>query len=200
MNQKNEKIHNTLAEIKISKQELLDVIKKNREIHEKAHEEAEKIYWALFEDGIEMFEKKYWMGYRKLKKDALRSFSETRQQIRSVAEKGNEEPTLKVSSSFPNPTLNLPPRPVSHAGEYERLETWLKLSVENEIVLDPSQFDKYVMDNWEFKNELSNNYTRMITGGLALNAKYGGQFASGSMLNYSNTANSNGIRSFTFSG
>ncbi len=42
------------------------------------------------------------------------------------------------------------PEPESHVLDYDRVLRMLELSIDDEIELDEQDFDRYVMDNWEW--------------------------------------------------
>ncbi len=46
-------------------------------------------------------------------------------------------------------------RPASHAKEYERVSAMLRHHTEEDIELDERNFDQYVNDNWEWKEQWS---------------------------------------------
>lgn len=46
-------------------------------------------------------------------------------------------------------------KPVSYESDYLTIEKQLSLSLDEEITLEPEDFEKFVMDNWKWKNSFT---------------------------------------------
>lgn len=52
------------------------------------------------------------------------------------------------------------PEPVDHTADYDRVIGMLEMSVDEVVEIDASEFDRYVLDNWHWKDKVvaSNMY------------------------------------------
>lgn len=55
---------------------------------------------------------------------------------------------------FPNLMINLP-KPVSYIKEYDKIYKMISMGTETEIELSETEFSKYVLDDWEWKENWS---------------------------------------------
>jgi hypothetical protein len=74
-----------------------------------------------------------------------------RKECIEVTEKALEQ--VKNLNKEPPAHFYLPTKPENHASSYDSMITKSKMSVEQEITLSDVEFEKYVMDNWEWKRE-----------------------------------------------
>lgn len=107
-----------MKSVKISKSDLLQKVKANREIHKADYDEALIIF-------------------RKVALEKLNALVK--------AAKSADTPTEKLVTS-----ADLT-RPVTYLQEYDRVISMLEFSVDDVIELDVREFDRYVLDNWEWK-------------------------------------------------
>lgn len=73
---------------------------------------------------------------------------EARAYFADLAERLENDETLQAKENIKFPL------PKNNTASYDRAIKMVEMSVEDEIELTESQFDKLVMDNWEWKNDL----------------------------------------------
>jgi hypothetical protein len=124
-------------EVKVRRDELLSVLRQNRERHLKEYEAA-------------------CVGYREV---ALRRIEEGFQEAREVVGRLKEGQTVAVGFRI---SLSVP---VSYEKAYDQIIRMMEMSVDTEIVLTASQFACFVMDDWEWKEEWASSNAQYILGG-----------------------------------
>ena len=72
---------------------------------------------------------------------------ETKEYFSSLAEKLASSPEFQPKENIKFPL------PVDNTGSYDRAIKMVEMSVDDEIELTEDQFDKLVMDNWEWKSD-----------------------------------------------
>ncbi len=111
--------NNLLDKVKVLKDELLGIMKKNREQH-----------------AIDV------------KELMLSRHNEVKAYFSQMLEKMQSDPEFQPSES-----INFPV-PVDNTASYDRAIKMVEMSIDQEVELTEHQFDKLVMDNWEWKHEL----------------------------------------------
>lgn len=125
--------------MKVNRDELLAVLRKNREQHVQDYNAA-------------------CIGYRDV---ALRRIEESFQEARSIVNRLKEGQTVSVVGFRINLSV-----PVSYEKAYDQIIRMMEMSVDTEIVLTASQFACFVMDDWEWKEEWASSNAQYIrTGG-----------------------------------
>lgn len=115
-------------EVKVRRDELLNVLRKNREQHIKEYKDA-------------------CAGYREA---ALKRIDEIFADVRGTIIRLKEGQTVSVIGlQF---GLHVP---VSHEKAYDQIIRMMEMSVDQEITLTCSQFGCFVMDDWEWKEQWS---------------------------------------------
>ncbi len=112
-------------EVKVRRDELLTVLRKNRGQHIQDYQAA-------------------CIGYREV---ALRRIEASFQEAREVVQRLKEGRTVAVGFRI---SLSVP---VSYEKAYDQIIRMMEMSVDAEIVLTASQFACFVMDDWEWKEE-----------------------------------------------
>ncbi len=124
-------------EVKVRRDELLSVLKENRERHIQDYKTA-------------------CVGYREV---ALRRIEEGFQEAREVVDRLKEGQTVAVGFRI---SLSVP---VSYEKAYDQIIRMMEMSVDTEIVLTASQFACFVMDDWEWKEEWASSNAQYIRAG-----------------------------------
>lgn len=122
-------------EVKVRRDELLSVLRQNRERHVRDYHAA-------------------CVGYREV---ALRRIEEGFQEARGVVNRLKDGQTVAV-----NFRIGLS-APVSYEKAYDQIIRMMEMSVDAEIDLTAGQFACFVMDDWEWKEEWASSnalYTR----------------------------------------
>ncbi len=111
--------------VKVTREELLTKVKENAEKHSKEWEEAHK-QWRI--DQIE-YMKEYAVAIR----DGLDNI-----------ESGGDIKWLNQRDYQLE-------EPISHSKQYERVSQRLEMSIDDHIFLSHKDFDRFVMDDWDWK-------------------------------------------------
>jgi hypothetical protein len=117
---------------RIKKSELLDEIKKNRGKHTKEFEAAHA-------------------GWLRQSLAKMHKHVESCRKIIKNVEAGREKPGFEH--------LYLDREPKNHSGDYDRIIRRLEMSMDDEQHLDHDDFDKFVMDQWDWKAEHTQSVT-----------------------------------------
>jgi hypothetical protein len=146
----NQQEHGSLSSIVAKREVLLNKLKENRDKHNAIYDAAVSGYYLKIADELD-FKKsvaeKLILEYDKKKKLALE-----KQQFSSV---------FKVSF---NPTQFSAAKPESHVQDYDKAILMLELSIYDSFNLTGQEFERYVMNNWEWKNSFISNATPYVTG------------------------------------
>ena len=135
--------------VKVRKQELMDILVKNRAEHEEEYRKACVVFW-----------------------------DDTRADIGSALDEINELLKTKAESIADLSALNRDvarvmikmtefSEPEQHLDDYDRAIAMLKMSVDTEIVLTADQFKNYVHDDWQWSRSFASNtraYSRKFGG------------------------------------
>jgi hypothetical protein len=153
----------TMSQVVVEKTKLLSVLKENKQKHDEIYNLSVSGYWDTVKERLD--EKK--VEFSKAIKVAAKSFEKALEEAYEKAnEKDNVPSYLAVTWPY-QPHLNLT-YPVSHGDEYNRAIRLVELSVYDKVELSLGEFDKYVMNNWEWKGAfLASNVgyaARMTTG------------------------------------
>jgi hypothetical protein len=124
-------------EVKVRRDELLSVLRQNREQHILDYKAA-------------------CIGYREV---ALQRIEESFQDAREVVHRLKEGKTVAVGFRI---SLSVP---VSYEKAYDQIIRMMEMSVDAEIVLTASQFACFVMDDWEWKEEWASDNAQYIRAG-----------------------------------
>jgi len=123
---------------RVLKDELVEKLKANRTQHAKDYQAAIK-------------------GWRKQYAKALLKHAD---QCRALADKATSEgPLADLRYDY----ADLPSRPTDHTVEYDRIIARMEMSQDKEQFITHSDFGKFVLDEWRWKEEFSNavsNYTQ----------------------------------------
>lgn len=96
-------------------------------------------------------------AWRQKLADALRKYANRISEARSKVLRGKDLPPI------PAPHL---PKPTKFLAEYDRVLGMLRMSVEQIVKLDASDYDRYILDKWDWSEMFANS-----TVSYARNAK-----------------------------
>ena len=125
-------------EVKVKRDELLAVLRENRERHIREYKAA-------------------CVGYREV---ALRRLEESFQEAREVVNRLKEGQTVSVVGFRISLSV-----PVNYEKAYDQIIRMMEMSVDTEIVLTASQFACFVMDDWEWKEEWAASIAQYLHSG-----------------------------------
>lgn len=118
--------------VKVETKVVLQKIKANREKHVAEYKEAME-------------------GYRQLIKETCQQQIDKLQELRdSVGETENWEDLVASNTRFP-----FVERPQSHEKDYDQVISMFEMSVDKELEIRSDEFARYVMDDWEWKDDFS---------------------------------------------
>lgn len=165
----------SLQKITVSKSELLDIVKENKQKHDEIYDAAEKGYWLDAEEYL-----------KKYLKDQLAHLQKNhRRQVKDLKKQISKELKAVEQKKKEGYSYMRKPFPENHADDYEGTIKRLELSVDHNIELDTYEFDSYVRNKWQWRNSfLSTNSSYAVTGSYSLGpASYSlsASFSSGSI-------------------
>jgi len=155
----------SLQEIKVEREEILKIVKDNKEKHDNILTNAIDGYWLDAEtklkkyekDSISDVEKNHKVQLKNMRK-SLRNFKKTikeqvKKELLMVSEKNKDGAFVYMKSKYPE----------DHSDDYIGTIRRLELSVDKEIELDNTEFDKYIRNKWEWRDSFISSNTGYIT-------------------------------------
>ena len=141
-----------LDQIKVNKDEVLNVLKKNKQKHDLIYEAAVSGFWENQKNHLDNLSKKFDTKRKKLNSE----FNKYKQNFeKRITEKNNEEILKSFYFGFQIEKEDVP-FPKSYSDYYNKVIRKLELCVTDEIYLNDDEFSKYIMNDWEFKKEVKN--------------------------------------------
>jgi hypothetical protein len=157
----------SLQKIKVSKSELLDIVKDNKKKHDEIYEAAEAGYWIDAEDYLKKHLKEQ---TALLKKNYIKQVKDFKKQISKELKQVEQK---KKDSYY----YMRKPFPENHSDDYQGTIKRLELCVEPQIELENNEFDCYVRNKWTWRSTfLATNSGYAISAswvtGSAISASY----------------------------
>lgn len=146
-----EKETNSLGMVSVEKSQLLKIVKKNKEKHDFIYNEAVN-------------------GYNEAVNNYLKKVSSEGERIKKLAVEyaKAESHGLKFDKTgLYLVDCHVPSAPVSYAYEYEKTIKKLELATAPKISLQDAEFNRYVMNNWEWRDSFLASNTVYATGGFS---------------------------------
>ena len=154
---------NTLSNLKVSKTELLAIVKENKQKHDEIFEAAEKGYWVEAAEFLKNYQKEQ---LAERKKNYLKAVRDLKKQV--AKELRLVEQKKKDGYSYMRK-----PFPENHSDEYQGVIRRLELFVDDHLELNTTEFDCYVRNKWQWRQSfIATNSSYAMTGSYALNASY----------------------------
>ena len=159
--------------IEIEKGKLLKIIKDNRETHIAEYEKSVKSYeaaklayaqefWAQLSENVGLVKTSL--------NDKVESVADAVLTARETFENGGVI-DLRNVNAIVNQMMNIVPKvqmsvkqPVSHEKDYDVAIRGLELSTAEYVFLDHANFQQYVLDEWNWKADFSNNNSVLFSG------------------------------------
>jgi hypothetical protein len=168
----------SLQKIKVSKSELLTIVKENKQNHDEIYEAAEKGYWVDAEEHLKKLQKE---SLSVMKKNYQKSVKDLKKQV-------NKELRLVEQKKREGFVYLRKPFPENHSDDYQGTIRRLELCVEPEVELENTEFDCYVRNKWQWKTSfLATNSSYAMTGSTwgtgSLSASFSNNAYIGSKLN-----------------
>lgn len=145
-----------LDEVKVSRKEVLEIVKQNKQKHDKILTDAIEGYWLEADKQL-----------KKLKQDRLKEMKKNYQkQVKDFKKQVNKELDLVAKRKKDGPFQYMSKvYPEDHSNDYLSVIRKLELCVEDKVELDSSEFEQYIRNQWAWRNSfLTTNCSYAITG------------------------------------
>lgn len=171
----------------VEKTKLLETVRANKEKHALIYEAACSGYWIEAQERLEQKKLEFGSGIAKLEQDFTFRASENEKAFADRKEKELKDYNVYLQFST---KLNLS-YPTNHLNDYDRTITMLEFSVADKVSLPIADFEKYVRNNWEWKNDF-----------CASNQSYVGRalYTTGALNSFASGANGIYLSGFALNG
>ena len=164
----------SLQEIKVSRTDVLQIVRENKEKHDGLLITSVEGYWIDAESYLKKFEKEEIEKFNKSHKQQLKTLRKNRKEfLKALKTKVKEDldrvkdRTLKKGFNYWRGSF-----PEDHADDYNGTIRRLELCVDGEIKLDTSEFDSYIRNKWAWKQSFIASNTSYINSWAT--SSYGG--------------------------
>ncbi len=151
-------INNRLSLVRIRKAELLTILKENLDKHNEIYNASTQAYYetlrAEFNTKVKDIKKLTALIKRKLKKVTTCEPNEGLYAFHSL---------LGIQTK----------KPTSYEDYYLAAIRKIEISIDETFALDDAEFQKYVLNNWEWSGQFISGATQYITGCMSLNSATG---------------------------
>lgn len=160
----NEPQYGTMDQVVVRRDDLLKVLKENKEKHDFVLKGAVEGYWVSL--GKKLEEKK--VEFEDKIKEVNDSFTYCFDRTKTKVEQKKQVNWIEdfnANISFTN-HFGLP-YPTNHGDDYDKIIRMAKMSVHNEFRLTSNEFDCYILNKWAWKEQFktqSLGYISYITG------------------------------------
>jgi len=162
----------SLYQIKVKTPEVLQIVKENKQKHDKILNDAIEGYWndasnflkKYEKDKLSELEKNHKATIKKMRKQLRENKAAVKGQVKKeleLVEKREKRGYLYMSNKYPE----------DHGDDYIGTIRRLELSVDKEIELDTKEFDQYVRNKWEWRESFLNSNTGYANS-YALSSSY----------------------------
>jgi hypothetical protein len=165
-------VQNGFGSVEVEKQRLLDTVKTNRTKHIEEYKTAcDKFEQAKLAYALE-FEAQLEENIKKAKKVLEQKLKKVSKAVADAEkEHGKKDGIIDLADVNAGVSLILQPKvqltvkqPVSHEKEYDKVIKNLELSTAEFVVLNTTDFNQYILDEWSWKQEFSSNLQAMTFG------------------------------------
>ena len=137
-----------MRDVKVKRDDLLKIIRTNREKHIVEYDEAIAGYKEM---AMELISKKE----AEARKSLEQRLAAVRIQVEDIASADPEDILGGIVTIIGAMQFNLPV-PQNHSKDYDQVIRMLELSVDGEISIRSDEFACYVMDDWDWKTDFTN--------------------------------------------
>ncbi len=143
----------SLHQIKVAREDVLKIVRENKEKHDGILKTAIEGYWIDAEAHLKKFEKEQvdkinknhklqLKSLRKQRKEALKSLkTNIKTDLDKVKDRNREKGFIFWNGTYPE----------DHGDDYNGTIRRLELCVDNEVELDSEEFDSYIRNKWTWK-------------------------------------------------
>lgn len=155
----------SLHQIKVSRQNVLEIVKENKKKHDAIFKDAVEGFWMEAEKALKKTEKDQLSAWEKAHKEQLKKMrKQLRDNKKALKEQIKKELDLVSRRKKDGPWSYMRnPYPENHADDYVGTIRRLELCVENEVELDTDEFDQYVRNKWEWRGRFLASNTSYVT-------------------------------------
>ena len=182
----------SLQEIKVSREEVLTIVKDNKNKHDQILSEAIKGYWVEAEVHLRKNEKDTLNNIDKNHKEQLKKLRKQRKDAIKILKSRTKEDLDRIKARDKSKGFHYwgNAYPEDHGDDYTGTIRRLELCVEPEVKLDAREFDAYIRNKWEWRNSFLISNTGYVnswygTGSLGISSSYA---ASSTSSSYATTA------------
>lgn len=173
----------SLQNVKVSRQEILKIVKENKEKHDIILKGAIEGYWMDAEAYIKKYEKEQSENINKKHKDALKLLRKQRKDSLKVLKENVKHDMGQIANKDTSKVFRIwnGKYPENHSDDYNGTIRRLELCVEKEINLDTNEFDSYIRNKWTWRDQFLKSNNGYISSYLT--ASYSvGNFGTGSYI------------------
>jgi hypothetical protein len=149
--------------IVIEKDSLIQVLKENKEKHDALFELSVQGFWEQAEEKLKEKKSKFNKSISICNKGFKKALKKS---LDAVTTQNKDEVQFYCPSPQIDNSWNLP-YPANYTTEYDKAIKMLELSVYDKVTVTKQEFNSYVLNEWEWKNNLvaSNSlYVNSVTG------------------------------------
>lgn len=177
MDTNNGKEYASMHEVVMKKTELLEHLIENKAKHDVILTTAISGYWEMAEAKIKDKQARWHAAITEMGADGNREFAKL---LVKVDQKQELPSHISFRALQFDSTLGLA-YPQDHSRDYERAIRMMQSSVHDEVKLTVDEYDAYVLNNWEWKNNFLavntayvNNYVHKYSGMAVTTGNWGG--------------------------
>lgn len=149
----------TMHEVMMKKSELINALVKNKAKHDVVLATAISGYWELAKQRLADSKKQF----KSSVSDYVEKYNTEHAKMEKLIKNKESLPNaLGVGSLYADVSFALV-YPQDHSRDYDRAIRMMEASIYDDVKLSVSEFDAYVMNNWEWKNNFVNTNSAYIT-------------------------------------
>ena len=159
----------SLQEVKVSREEVLNIVKENKEKHDGILKTAIEGYWLDAESFLKKNEKEQVEQINKTHKQQLKTLRKNRKEYLKSVKSRTKEDLDRVKDRTRDKGFNYwnKPYPEDHGDDYLGTIRRLELCVDGEVKLDSHEFDAYIRNKWAWKDSFLNSNRGYVTSWAA---------------------------------
>lgn len=163
----------SLHQVKVAREEVLKIVRENKEKHDGILQTAIEGYWLDAEAYLKKYEKEEIEKANKNHKAQLKNLRKQRKDFIKSVKKRVAEDLARVEKRDREKGFNCwnKPYPEDHGDDYLGTIRRLELCVEPKVELDTNEFDAYIRNKWAWKDQFLANNRGYVTS-YALTSSY----------------------------
>lgn len=148
----------SLHRVKVSKAQVLDIVRENKKKHDQLFTEAVEGFWLAAEEQLKKLEKDSIASWEKAHREQLKKIrKEHKAKVKALKEQVKKELALVEKRERDGYTYMRNAYPEDHGDDYEGTIRRLELLVDENVELDTNEFDAYVRNKWDWKDSFLKN-------------------------------------------